>query len=95
MQDIFNRGFCKPRRGTVCSESHRGMPIFDCAKLLQAINTAFEANNLILSGPIHYNNRSVLRNRYNPDDQQYQINIDYLEAIDLKSLYRSSFENTL
>ena len=62
MQDIFNRGFCKPRMWAQYAANHTGVClVFHRAKLLQAINTAFEANNLILSGPIHYNNRSVLR----------------------------------
>lgn len=86
MQDIFKRGFCKPRMWAQYAENHTGVClVFHHEKLSKLTNSAFGANNLIISGPVKYVNRSVIRNLNNPDDQQYTINVDHLETIGPKA----------
>lgn len=82
MNDIFKRGFCKPRMWAQYAENHSGVClVFHHEKLSELIKSTFETNYLVLSGPVKYIDRSVIRNLNNPDDQQYTINIDYLEAV--------------
>ena len=82
MNDIFMRGFCKPRMWAQYSDNHSGVClVFHHEKLSKLINNAFEKDFLSISGPVKYTNRNILRNLSNPDDQQYTINVDYLEAV--------------
>ena len=82
INDIFKRGFCKPRMWDQYAENHSGVClVFHHEKLSGLIRSTFETNYLVLSGPVKYIDRRVIRNLNNPDDQQYTINIDYLEAV--------------
>lgn len=85
IEDIFKRGFCKPRMWAQYAENHTGVClVFDHQKLSKLINSAFAASNFIISKPVNYINRKVIRKLDDPDDQQYVINVDYLEAIGQK-----------
>jgi len=82
MRDIFKRGFCKPRMWAQYADKHSGVCfVFSREKLTKIIEDQFSKDKLVLSGPITYKNRNILRNLYNPDDQQYTINVDYLTKI--------------
>ena len=82
MQDIFKRGFCKPRMWAQYSDNHSGVClVFHHDKLKKIIDNEFHENNLIISGPVKYTNRKILRDLNNPDDQQYTINVDYYEKV--------------
>lgn len=82
MQDIFKRGFCKPRMWAQYANRHSGVClVFDRQKLEKLIERAYSKDNLVLNGPIAYRNRNIVPDLYSPDDQQYTINVDFLEAI--------------
>ena len=86
IKDIFKRGFCKPRMWAQYTNNHSGVClVFHKEKLSKLIKNVFEPNYLILSGPVKYMDRSVVHNFYNPDDQQFMINIDYLEEVGRKA----------
>jgi hypothetical protein len=81
-QDIFKRGFCKPRMWAQYADNHSGVClVFDLEKLSKRIVSEFSAENLFFYGPVKYTNRQIVRNLYDPDDQQYTINVDYLEKV--------------
>jgi hypothetical protein len=82
MQDIFKRGFCKPRMWAQYASGHTGVClVFDRQKLEALINRAYSKDKLVLNGVITYKNRNIVPDLYHPDDQQYMINIDYLETV--------------
>lgn len=82
MQEIFKRGFCKPRMWAQYSDNHSGVClVFHHEKLKKIIENELHDDNLIISGPVKYSNRKIIRDLNNPDDQQYTINVDYLEKV--------------
>lgn len=82
MQDIFRRGFSKPRMWAQYADKHAGVClVFDRKRLNELVEERFSSEHLVLSGPVTYTNREVIRNLYNPDDQQYTINLDHLETV--------------
>lgn len=81
LNDIYKRGFCKPRMWAQYAENHTGVClVFDFKKLSKLVALAAD-KSLLLSGPVEYVNRNMLRRLNSPDDQQYVINIDYLEQV--------------
>jgi hypothetical protein len=82
IQEIFKRGFCKPRMWAQYSDNHSGVClVFHLEKLKKLIGNEFHEGNLIISGPVKYTNRIIIRDLNNPDDQQYTINVDHLEKV--------------
>lgn len=79
LQDIFKRGFCKPRMWVQYAEKHSGVClVFDLKKLTQQIEEQFGHSSLVLAGAVEYVDRSVVRSLV---DQQYMINLDVLESV--------------
>jgi hypothetical protein len=79
IKDIHRRGFSKPRMWAQYGERHSGVCIvFDRQKLLHQIKAQFGSAHLVLSGPVQYQDRSIVRAL---DDHEYMINIDLLETV--------------
>jgi hypothetical protein len=79
LQDIFKRGFCKPRMWAQYAERHSGVCIvFDRQKLTQQVEARLGSSYLVLSGAVRYVDRNIVRNLA---DQQYMINLDVLESL--------------
>lgn len=80
LDDIFKRGFCKPRMWAQYAERHSGVClVFDRRKLAQAIDRQIAAKQFVVSGPVQYVDRCIV-----PDlirDQPYVINLDTLESV--------------
>jgi len=82
MQDIFNRGYCKPRMWSQYGGAHSGVClVLDKADLSKAIDVDLGDEFTRVEGPIQYRNRSILSDLRDPDDQQYTINVDHLERV--------------
>lgn len=82
LQDIFRRGFSKPRMWAQYGDKHAGVClVFDRKRLIELVEEEFSLKHLVLSGPVTYTNREVIPNFYDPDDQQYTINLDHLEKV--------------
>ena len=80
LDDIFKRGFCKPRMWAQYAEKHTGVClVFDRRKLSKSIDEQFASKHLVMSGPIKYVDRSIAPNLYL--DQPYIINVDVLESV--------------
>ena len=76
IEDIHNRGFCRPRMWVQYAENHAGVClIIEREALQRAVNSAFP-HHRIYEGPVIYTNRSGV-----PDlsTSPYIINVDYLE----------------
>lgn len=82
IEDIFNRGFCKPRMWAQYGGNHSGVClVFDKERLSNNIRDQLSETRTILEGPIEYRDRGIVRDLWNPDDQQYAINIDHFEKV--------------
>lgn len=78
-EDIFKRGFCKPRMWAQYAERHSGVCIvFDRQKLEKQVKMQMGTAHIVLSGSVKYVDRSIVRNL---DDQQYMINLDVMESV--------------
>lgn len=87
MKDIFNRGFCKPRMWANYAEKHTGICLaFERERLHKLIEKQFNANCLVLNDYVTYVNRSVISDL---SQQQYMINVDYLESVGREAYVRS------
>ena len=89
MKDIFNRGFCKPRMWANYAEKHTGVClVFERERMRKLIEKQFSSCNA-LNDYVTYVNRCVT-----PDllQQQYTINVDYLESVGRKVYVRSHLE---
>jgi hypothetical protein len=85
--DIFKRGYCKPRMWAQYAKKHTGVClVFDRQKLSELIDAQLGALHLILSGPVKYRDRGIVRNL---NEQQYMINIDVLESVGPEAYVRS------
>lgn len=76
LEDIHNRGFCRPRMWAQYAKNHEGVClIFNRDSIKNGISQAFPGHTTY-HGPVTYLNRSVV-----PDlsKSPYIINIDYLE----------------
>lgn len=89
LKDICRRGFSKPRMWAQYGDNHAGVClVFDRKKLSELVEEEFSCKHLVLSGPVTYTNREVIRNFYDPDDQQYTINLDHLEKVGREAYVR-------
>lgn len=80
IDDIFRRGFCKPRMWAQYADKHSGVClVFDRRRLTKAIDEQIGASHLVMSGPIKYLDREIVQNLYK--EQQYMINTDVLEQV--------------
>lgn len=80
LDDIFKRGFCKPRMWAQYAERHSGVClVFDRRRLAQAIEEQIASKHLVVFGPVKYIDRGIVPNLYR--DQEYMINIDVLESV--------------
>lgn len=98
MDDIFHRGYCKPRMWDHYAGRHSGVClVLDRKKLSEAIDVQVGRSYLVLSGDVEYVDRSIVGDLY--EDQQYLINVDVLEEVGrnayaqlhLKTHYRRLF----
>jgi Protein of unknown function (DUF2971) len=85
LADIHNRGFCKPRMWAQYSvdpkdtEGRLGVClVFDRQKLLAQIKSQFDSNLLVITGPVQYRNRNLVRSL---EDHEYMIDVDALESL--------------
>jgi hypothetical protein len=79
MKDVHRRGYAKPRMWAQYGERHTGVCIvFDRQKLLHQIDTQCGSTNLVVSGPVRYQDREVVRGL---DNHEYMVDIDLLETI--------------
>ncbi len=86
LNDITQRGFCKPRMWAQYAANHSGVClVFNRRSLEAQIATQVPSDTLLLAGKVQYVDRSVFRNA---TDQQYTINVDLLESLG-KDLYPS------
>jgi hypothetical protein len=86
MKDIFNRGFCKPRMWANYAEKHTGVClVFERERIRKLIEKQF-SSYIVLNDYVRYVNRCVT-----PDfsQQQYTINVDYLESVGREVYVRS------
>ena len=91
VQDIYNRGFCKPRMWAQYAGNHTGVClIFDKDGIDSTIRSSFSHAMAIHSGPVVYTNRSFIPNLRNTP---YTINVDYLEKLGFEQ-YLMSHINT-
>lgn len=81
IQEIFQRGFCKPRMWAQYGENHAGIClIFERSKLADAIREAVRpVAGMLIEGSVSYRNRPLLRNLSNREDQAFEVNVDHLE----------------
>ncbi|MDZ7892818.1 MAG: DUF2971 domain-containing protein [Rhodoferax sp.] len=80
INDIFIRGFSKPRMWAQYADRHTGVcMVFDRARLDAAISMQVAGANRVLAGPVEYIDRSILRDM--ASDWQFMINIDALEDL--------------
>jgi|RhiMethySRZTD1v2_1073278.scaffolds.fasta_scaffold159986_3 DUF2971 family protein len=76
IEDIHNRGFCRPRMWAQYAENHAGVYlIFSRETLQRAVDSAFP-HHRIYEGPVIYINRSSITDF---SASPYIINADYLE----------------
>ena len=86
MKDIFNRGFCKPRMWANYAENHTGVClVFEREKIRKLIEKQFRSC-IVLNDYVTYVNRCVIPNL---SQQQYTINVDYLESVGREVYVRS------
>lgn len=79
MDDIFRRGFCKPRMWAQYAERHAGVClVLDRQKLNESVEKRFGLSHRIFTGPVNYVDRSVIRRL---EDQAYSINVDHLQSV--------------
>lgn len=83
--DVHNRGFCKPRMWTQYSvdpkdaEGRLGVClVFDRQKLLAQVKSQFGQNSLVITGPVQYIDRNLVRGL---EDHEYMIDVDALESL--------------
>lgn len=79
MEDIFKRGFCKPRMWAQYGDKHRGVCLVFDKALLEAQFSASHTDSFKISDSVKYVNRSIIPNLFSPQDQHYTINVDCLE----------------
>lgn len=79
VDDIHNRGFCRPRMWAQYAENHAGVClIFDFESLTNAVVAAFPDHRRF-AGPVSYKNRTISQDLAT---SPYVINIDWLESLD-------------
>jgi hypothetical protein len=90
ISDIFKRGYCKPRMWAQYADNHTGIClVFARQKLSELIDAQFGTSYLILSGHVSYVDRIIVRKL---DEQQYMINLDFLESVGKEAYVRSHLE---
>lgn len=78
LDDIFNRGYCKPRMWAQYAKNHTGLClVFDRKRLTKLIHKQVGSSCRLYSGPVKYVDRGIARDLWR--DTQYTINIDILE----------------
>ena len=83
LREIFQRGFCKSRMWAQYADRHTGVClVFERERLHNLIEKRFSSDHLVLSGCVNYLNRSVLPQL---EEQQYTINVDFLESVGLEA----------
>ncbi|MFJ2320017.1 DUF2971 domain-containing protein [Pseudomonas sp. NPDC087817] len=98
LQDIFNRGFCKPRMWAQYAEKHTGVClVFNRESLEKEITTQLAMHTPLLGGAVQYKDRGIARDIF--EEILFSINTDDLEkygrdrypAIHLRKHYRELF----
>lgn len=80
INDIFRRGYCKPRMWVQYAEKHAGVClVFDKTRLSAVIEKQVASSHRVLAGPVEYVDRGIVQDLN--EDQQYMINIDVLEDV--------------
>jgi len=87
IEDIFKRGFCKPRMWAQYAGRHKGAClIFDFQRFKQLVEAQFPAPFLVMSGPVNYADRPIFSR---DDESAYTINIDYLRRLGETQYFKS------
>lgn len=98
LEDIFKRGFCKPRMWAQYAEKHTGVClVFDRERLREKITKQFAKHSPLLSGPVKYVDRGIGTELL--ESYPFTINVDELEragkekypALHLREHYRTLF----
>ena len=77
LDDIARRGFAKPRMWAQYGDNHAGAClVLNREKFKDYVENELVPGNLVISGPVHYHNRSHL---LGPESQPYTIYIDLVE----------------
>ncbi len=80
MEDIFNRGYCKPRMWAQYAARHTGAClVFDFSKLERLVQAQFSPGGLVFGGPMQYFDRKLFMNTR--DKAPFTINLDFLERL--------------
>jgi hypothetical protein len=80
INDIFNRGFCKPRMWAQYAARRTGAClVFDFTRLQRLVDSHFSPRGLLLGGPMQYLDRSVIMSLQ--DKAPFTINLDFLERL--------------
>ena len=88
LDDIFKRGYCKPRMWAQYAACHTGVClVFDFAKLERLVKAYFSPGGLVLGGPMQYTDRKVITRL--EEKAPYTINVDYLERLGKSEYARS------
>jgi len=90
LNDIFKRGFCKPRMWAQYAGNHSGVClVFDRHKLDTAISGQINKRHLTLKGDVNYRDRGVVGRL---DEGEYKINVDYLEKLGFDQYVSAHFQ---
>ena len=82
LQDIFSRGFCKPRMWAQYANNHTGIClVFDRARLTQEVESQLGTHGQILKGEVEYYDQGIARKLFDHREQEFMINIDHLEKV--------------
>ena len=82
LNDIFKRGYCKPRMLAQYGDSHRGVClIFRTNQFLDATRARFNKSIPWLYGSVQYVNRPIVPKLFSPDEQQYMIDLESFETV--------------
>lgn len=82
LNDIFKRGYCKPRMWAQYGDGHRGVClIFRTNQFLDATRARFNESTPRLYGAVQYVNRPIVPNLFSLDEQQYTIDLESFETV--------------
>ena len=80
LEDIFRRGFARPRMWAQYGDRHKGVClVFDRQRISNLVDEQIAANSLVLCGPVSYVDRPPFYDLY--AEQQYMINMNSLEKL--------------
>lgn len=82
LNDIFKRGYCKPRMWAQYGDNHSGVClIFRINDFLEATRLRFDKTTPRFYGEVQYVNRPIVPNLFSLKEQQYMIDLESFEAV--------------